>query len=101
VSKGLISPRGRPPALGDMGQHSAAVAGQRVGRVRRRRPARRVRWRWVLGATTLTVDLSAEGKTYLQGAWSGSNYTDNPSARATFGVFGSQPRNFIFQRENY
>jgi len=53
------------------------------------------------GATTLTVDLSAEGKTYLQGAWSGTTYIDNPSARATFGVFGSQPKNFIFQRENY
>ena len=59
MSKGLISPRGRPPALGDMGQHSAAVAGQRVGRVRRRRPARRVRWRWVLGATTLIVLVAA------------------------------------------
>lgn len=53
------------------------------------------------GATTLTVDLAAESKSYLQGAWSSSTYTDNPSARATFGVFGSQPKNFIFQRENY
>jgi MSHA biogenesis protein MshQ len=53
------------------------------------------------GATTLTVDLSAEAKIYLQGAWTGSNYTDNPSVRATFGVFGSQPKNFIYQRENY
>ena len=59
MSKGLISPRGRPPALGDMGQHSVAVAGQRVGRVRRRRPTPPVRWRWVLGATTLTVAVAA------------------------------------------
>ncbi len=53
------------------------------------------------GATTLTVNLSAEGKTYLQGAWTGTTYTEDPSARASFGVFGSQPRNFIFFRENY
>jgi cell division protein FtsQ len=50
VNRGLISPRGRPPAFGDHGR-SVAVAGQRVGRVRRHPPARRVRWTWLLGAT--------------------------------------------------
>ncbi|MEA3192436.1 MAG: biosis protein MshQ [Betaproteobacteria bacterium] len=53
------------------------------------------------GATTLTIDLAAEGKTYLQGAWGGATYTFNPSARASWGLFGSQPQNFIYQRETY
>ena len=53
------------------------------------------------GGTTLTVDLAAEGKTYLQGAWTGAPYDDNPSARATWGLYGSQPQNFIYFRENY
>jgi hypothetical protein len=53
------------------------------------------------GAATLTVDLAAEGKTYLQGAWTGATYDSNPSARASWGLFGAQPQNFIFQRENY
>jgi MSHA biogenesis protein MshQ len=53
------------------------------------------------GSTTLTVDLSAENKTYLKGNWGVTTYTANPRARAAFGVYGSQPRNFIFFRENY
>jgi MSHA biogenesis protein MshQ len=53
------------------------------------------------GSTTLTVDLAAEAKTYLQGNWGLSTYTANPSARAAFGVYAAQPRNFIFFRENY
>jgi cell division protein FtsQ len=48
VNRGLISPRGRPPAIADVGRSSVAVAGQRVGRVRRR-PAPPVRWRWIVG----------------------------------------------------
>lgn len=54
MSRGLISPRGRPPALGDFGDHATAVAGQRLPRPRRR-PGRRVRWRWMLGAAALIV----------------------------------------------
>jgi len=47
---------------------------------------------------------------YLLGRWndllnpdgSGSTmYDDNPSARAAFGLYGSQPDNLIFQRERY
>ena len=49
MNRGLISPRGRPPALADVGRSSVAVAGQRVGRVRRRRPARPRRWVWLFG----------------------------------------------------
>jgi cell division septal protein FtsQ len=55
VSRGLISPRGRPPALGDYGDPAAAVAGQRVGRGRRRRPRRRVPWRRLVGAGLLAA----------------------------------------------
>ena len=53
------------------------------------------------GSTTLTVDLGAEAKTYLQGNWGVATYTANPSSRAAFGLYGAQPRNFIFFRENY
>lgn len=50
------------------------------------------------GAESVAV---AAGKSYLQGAWTGANYDQNPTARAAFGYFGAQPRNFIFFRENH
>ena len=53
------------------------------------------------GSTTLTINLAAEAKSYLQGNWGVATYTANPSARAAFGLYGAQPRNFIFFRENY
>ena len=53
MSRGLISPRGRPLALGDMGQPATAVSGQRVGA--RRRPRRPIRWLWAVGAGALVV----------------------------------------------
>lgn len=53
------------------------------------------------GSATVTVDLSAEAKPYLLGNWGVSTYTVNPSARVGFGLFSSQPKNFIFNRENY
>lgn len=40
-------------------------------------------------------------RTYLQGNWTGSTWDKNPSNRAAWGVFGSAPQNFIYQRENY
>ena len=52
-------------------------------------------------SATLTVNLTGLGATFLQGAWTAGAYTDDPSARVAFGVFGAQPREFIFQRENY
>jgi cell division protein FtsQ len=55
VSRGLISPRARPLALGDYGDPAMAVAGQRVGRGRRRRPRRAVPWRRLAGAAALIV----------------------------------------------
>lgn len=39
-------------------------------------------------------------RTYLQGAWCGAGYTNDPTARATFGVYRNTDR-FIYQRENY
>jgi cell division protein FtsQ len=59
VTRGLISPRARPPALADVGRSSAAVAGQRVGRVRRRPPGPPVRWLRVLGGVGAVVGLAA------------------------------------------
>ena len=53
------------------------------------------------GSTTLTINLAAETKTYLQGNWGTAAYTANPSARAAFGSYSSQPRKFIFYREVY
>ena len=49
MNRGLISPRGRPPALADLGRGSVAVTGQRVGRVRRHPPRPPVRWLWIVG----------------------------------------------------
>jgi len=41
-------------------------------------------------------------KSYLQGPWSGSsNYDKDPAAQVNFGLYGAQPKNFIFFRENY
>jgi len=45
--------------------------------------------------------VSPANLTHLQGKWSGSNYDKDPSARAAFGLYGSQPRQFIFFRESY
>ena len=58
MSRGLISPRGRPPALGDFGDPATAVAGQRVPRVRRR-PRRPIRWLEVTGGLVLAVATAA------------------------------------------
>ena len=39
---------------------------------------------------------------WLKGNWgSATTYIDDPRARATFGLFGSQPRQFIYMREYY
>lgn len=52
------------------------------------------------GSVLLTEDLTAAGLPYLQGAWTGATYTQNPSSLATFGVFKGT-NEFIYQRENY
>jgi len=40
-------------------------------------------------------------KAHLQGLWTGTTYSKDPGATVGFGVYGSQPKNFIFFRENY
>jgi MSHA biogenesis protein MshQ len=52
------------------------------------------------GSVTLTENLVAGSMTYLQGAWTGTSYTQNPSALATFGVYKGA-NEFIYLRENY
>lgn len=53
-----------------------------------------------VGAGSLAASDAA--KAYLLGRWdNGSAYDDKPSATVGFGLYGSQPRNFIFFRENY
>ena len=66
------------------------------------------------GRVRICLDLGADAATpgtpacvanpaaqsWLQGRWSETNYDDDPSATAAFGLYG-QPRNFIFFRENY
>ena len=41
------------------------------------------------------------GMSYLRGRTTSGTWTDNPSARAAFGLYGGQPNNFIYFRENY
>jgi len=46
---------------------------------------------------TTTADLP-----WLKGNWgNGATYIDDPKSRATFGLFGAQPRQFIYLREYY
>jgi hypothetical protein len=56
------------------------------------------------------VAATSAGKSYLLGRWNDAAdpdgngntlYDDKPTARAGFGVYGSQPKSFIYQRENY
>jgi hypothetical protein len=43
---------------------------------------------------------TAANKVYLQGRWSGATYNQDPTARATFGVYKA-PANVIYLREKY
>jgi MSHA biogenesis protein MshQ len=54
------------------------------------------------GGSGLQASATSAARNYLQGAWGGvTTYDQNPTARAAFGIYGAQPRNFIFTRENY
>jgi MSHA biogenesis protein MshQ len=44
--------------------------------------------------------VTSASRAYLQARWTGVSWNEDPSARATFGLYG-QARNFIFYRENY
>jgi hypothetical protein len=55
-----------------------------------------------IGAPGSELPASNAGKGYLLGNWDGgAAYDDKPTASAGFGLYGSQPKNFIFFRENY
>jgi MSHA biogenesis protein MshQ len=43
---------------------------------------------------------TAAAQSYLQGKWSGVNYDQNPTARATFGIY-KNANEFIYMREMY
>jgi hypothetical protein len=48
------------------------------------------------------VPATNAARAYLLGRWDdGAAYDDKPGAAAGFGLYGSQPKNFIFFRENY
>ncbi len=65
----------------------------------------------VKGSVDVCVDIGADNSTtcvattpatrsYLQGAWTGTDYDDDPAARATFGVYKGRDE-FIYLRESY
>src|SRR3989442_6152487 len=58
---GLSSPRSRASILADLGERSAFVDGQRVGRPRRRRPSRRTRLRRLVGVIVAVAVIPAAG----------------------------------------
>lgn len=43
---------------------------------------------------------TGSGLTWLQGAWCGATYVNDPTARAAFGIYRTTD-NFIYQRENF
>ncbi|HYT48644.1 MAG TPA: DUF6701 domain-containing protein, partial [Burkholderiales bacterium] len=47
------------------------------------------------------VAVTKANQAHLQGAWAAGSYDKDPNATVGFGIYGSQPRNFIFFRENY
>jgi MSHA biogenesis protein MshQ len=58
---------------------------------------------WDLGAdvpAACTAGTAADQR-WLQDLRSGTDYDDDPRAGAAFGLYGSQPNNFIFFRENF
>src|SRR5438094_1734508 len=66
MPSGLSSPRSRAAALADMGERSAFVARQRVGRSKRPRPGRRARLRRLLGTALTIVAVAAAGGAALR-----------------------------------
>src|SRR5205823_13841235 len=66
MPSGLSSPRSRASALADMGERSAFVARQRVGRSKRPRPRRRARVRRLLGVAVTIVAAAVAGGATLR-----------------------------------
>src|SRR2546426_6212765 len=59
MPSGLSSPRSRASVLADLGERSAFVDGQRVGRSRRRRRSRRTRLRRLVGVIVAVAVIPA------------------------------------------
>src|SRR2546422_10961244 len=59
MPSGLSSPRSRASVLADLGERSAFVDGQRVGRPRRRRRSRRTRLRRLVGVIVAVAVIPA------------------------------------------
>ena len=55
----------------------------------------------VSGTALVTLDLTAEAKSWLKTRRTSATFIDDPAGRVGFGLFGAQPNNFIFRRENY
>jgi hypothetical protein len=47
------------------------------------------------------IAVTPSDKAHLQGPWSGGSYAADPGSMLGFGLYGSQPKNFIYFRENY
>src|SRR2546427_7738849 len=67
MPSGLSSPRSRASVLADLGERSAFVDGQRVGRPRRRRRSRRTRLRRLVGVIVAVAVIPAGGG--ARGPW--------------------------------
>src|SRR6267142_6888358 len=61
MPSGLSSPRSRASVLADMGERSAFVARQRVGRSKRPRPGRRARLRRLVGVALTIMAVAVVG----------------------------------------
>lgn len=55
----------------------------------------------VAGTALVTLDLTGEAKSWLKTRRTSATFIDDPAGRVGFGLFGAQPGNFIFRRENY
>ena len=54
----------------------------------------------VTGSVDLTIDLDAAGSPWLRFDWDGDSTVDDPTGRASFGIFEGSPRR-IYLREIY
>jgi MSHA biogenesis protein MshQ len=57
-------------------------------------------WTSTVVSTPVATTLLSASRSYLQGNWTGATYTQNPSARARFGVYRGAEE-VIFMRESY
>ena len=55
----------------------------------------------VAGTALVTLDLTAEAKSWLKTRRTSATFIDDPAGRVGVGLSGAQPSNFIFRRENH